>query len=346
MLSIRHDLLFILAFNVVVYIYFFSNYHPHTDSAVSMISQIIVKKDPINACIIFLVRNEDLKIFAKNLARIEANYNHKYNYPYVLFNDQEFTAEFKNNVTQITKSHVDFAVIPSEYWDQPPGLDAFKVSESIIWRGQEISYRKMCRFYSGFFFRHNATLKYDYYMRFDVDSELLCPLEYDPFEELIARKKKYGFVLAEKESIATITTLWPTVKEWIKTSGRKPALNNTVRFVSDDNGETLSKRMCIIYNNFEIASFSLFRSKEYREYFEFLDSKAGFYYERWGDAPVHTFYISLMLKKTDVHMFKDLHYSHANRTNHHEWDLKCKYPQVIFKDKTTCTYNWLEYGYE
>lgn len=30
------------------------------------------------------------------------------------------------------------------------------------------------------------------------------------------------------------------------------------------------------------------RSKAYSDFFDFLDSKGGFFYERWGDAPVHS----------------------------------------------------------
>lgn len=38
--------------------------------------------------------------------------------------------------------------------------------------------------------------------------------------------------------------------------------------------------LCHYWNNFEIADLDFFRSKEYREFFDYLDPKGGFYYER------------------------------------------------------------------
>jgi alpha 1,2-mannosyltransferase len=42
-----------------------------------------------------------------------------------------------------------------------------------------------------------------------------------------------------------------------------------------------------------------------------LDASGGFFYERWGDAPVHSIFASLFLKKDEVHFFNDVGYSHS-----------------------------------
>ena len=57
--------------------------------------------------------------------------------------------------------------------------------------------------------------------------------------------------------------------------------SSSLKFVSDD-GVKLSRNMCIYYNNFEVASFSLFRNATYLSYFDYFDLKGGFYYERWS----------------------------------------------------------------
>lgn len=46
-------------------------------------------------------------------------------------------------------------------------------------------------------------------------------------------------------------------------------------------------------------------------YFEHLDKAGGFYYERWGDAPVHSIALSLLLPKDQIHYFDDLGYFHS-----------------------------------
>jgi len=49
-------------------------------------------------------------------------------------------------------------------------------------------------------------------------------------------------------------------------------------------------------------------------YFDYLDHKGGFFYERWGDAPVHSIAASLFLPKRDIHFFNDLGYYHVTST--------------------------------
>jgi len=72
----------------------------------------------------------------------------------------------------------------------------------------------------------------------------------------------------------------------------------------------------IIYNgnhfwtNFEIADFSFFRSTEYMDYFNHLDQSGGFFYERWGDAPVHSIAVGFLLEPEEVHYFEDIGYRH------------------------------------
>ena len=45
-----------------------------------------------------------------------------------------------------------------------------------------MSYRKMCRFFSGPLFRHPEMLKYDYYWRLDsTNVKFLCDIPDDPF---------------------------------------------------------------------------------------------------------------------------------------------------------------------
>jgi hypothetical protein len=46
------------------------------------------------------------------------------------------------------------------------------------------------------------------------------------------------------------------------------------------------------------------------KFFEYLDEQGGFYYERWGDAPVHSIGAALLAKKEQIHFFEDIGYRH------------------------------------
>lgn len=69
--------------------------------------------------------------------------------------------------------------------------------------------------------------------------------------------------------------------------------------------------MCHFWSNFEIARTDLFLSETYQKYFKHLESVGGFYKERWGDAPVHSLAVAMMLSKDELHYFRDIGYKHS-----------------------------------
>lgn len=82
------------------------------------------------------------------------------------------------------------------------------------------------------------------------------------------------------------------------------------------------------WSNFEVGDLNWLRSKAYVDFFESLDQDGGFFYERWGDAPVHSIAAGLMLPKDQIHFFNDIAYYHVPFTHcptgeKHRQDLKC-----------------------
>ena len=69
--------------------------------------------------------------------------------------------------------------------------------------------------------------------------------------------------------------------------------------------------LCHFWSNFEIADFSFFRSTQYRDLFDYLDSTGGFHLERWGDAAVHSLALALLLEPKKLHYFEDFGYRHS-----------------------------------
>ncbi|UPX15980.1 uncharacterized protein EKO05_0006409 [Ascochyta rabiei] len=55
-----------------------------------------------------------------------------------------------------------------------------------------------------------------------------------------------------------------------------------------------------------------FCSSQYRDMFCFLDEDGGFYYERWGNAPVHSLAAVMLLKPEQVHHFSNFWYRHSD----------------------------------
>ncbi|CEG82721.1 Putative Alpha 1,2-mannosyltransferase [Rhizopus microsporus] len=151
------------------------------------------------------------------------------------------------------------------------------------------SYRHMCRFQSGFFFRHPLLDEFDYYWRIEPDVDYYCDIDYDVFKFMRDNNKKYGFNIAFREFIQTVPSLWQTVmnfkKEYPEVVSHWPSKKDSlVKFVTDDDGQSYNG--CHFWTNFEIASLDLWRSNDYLKLFGYLDRAGGFFYERWGDAPL------------------------------------------------------------
>jgi len=179
--------------------------------------------------------------------------------------------------------------------------------------GDSESYRHMCRYESGFFFRHPLMLKYDFYWRVEPGVEFHCDVDYDPFLFMQQEDKKYSFTISLREYVDTIPTLWQSVKRFMKHYPQHIKQPNSMNFISDDGG--LSYNLCHFWSNFEIGSLNFFRSEAYIKYFEFLDMEGGFFYERWGDAPVHSIAAALLLHPNEIHFFNTIGYTHPPFTH-------------------------------
>jgi len=273
-----------------------------------------------NATFVTLARNSDIWDIAESIRHIEDRFNRKYNYDWVFLNDQPFDQAFKKLTTNLISGKTKYGLIPKDHWSFPRWIDqekAKKVREEMrekkIIYGDSISYRHMCRFESGFFFQHELLADYEQYWRVEPSIKLFCDVNFDPFMLMKEQNKKYGFVLSLYEYVETIPTLWDTTKKFIKEYPQHIAEGNAMKFLSDDNGESYNH--CHFWSNFEIGNLNFLRSQAYLDFFNYLDQAGGFFYERWGDAPVHSIAAALLLKKEEIHFFNEIAYWHVPFTH-------------------------------
>jgi alpha 1,2-mannosyltransferase len=145
------------------------------------------------------------------------------------------------------------------------------MEEEGVLYGGSLSYRFMCRYNSGFFFRHPLALPYKYYWRVEPGVHFPCMLQYDPFKKMVLYKKKYSFFITHVEISETIPTLWNTTQSFARWYGAdKGHLDLFKNRSGDFNG-------CHYWSNIEIADMDFFRSKDYLAYFDYLDGAGGFF---------------------------------------------------------------------
>lgn len=288
-----------------------------------------------NATFLMLARNSEIEDVLHTLRQIETSFNHRFHYPYVFLNDVEFTPEFIARTTSAISSSASYGVVPTEHWNHPPEIDEERLQRGMkeladkgVDYGGSLPYRNMCRFNSGFFYRHELLQNYRYYWRIEPEVDFFCQIHDDPFQFMQDNNKIYGFTITLYEFEATIPTLWQATKEFTQLYPELLAESNALDFLSDDKGATYN--LCHFWSNFEIADMNFWRSDTYRKFFDFLDAKGGFYYERWGDAPVHSIAAALFAPKEQLHFFNEIGYRHGTLQH-------CPQGEVFTKGQCQCS---------
>lgn len=179
----------------------------------------------------------------------------------------------------------------------------------------------MCRFYSMSFYNHPRMQQFRYYWRFEPNTDYFTNIDYDVFKFMEDNDKIYGFTIALYDAHETVKTLWTETKAFIGSHPEYVHPNSAASFISENlqNPEkteyTQGYSTCHFWSNFEIGDMEFYRSEAYTEWMKHLDEAGGFYYERWGDAPVHSLGVSLFADKKKVHWFRDIGYRHHPYTN-------------------------------
>ena len=270
------------------------------------------------AVILILCRNEEMDGINATLENFEEKFNSKFEYPYVFLNDKKFTQEFQDKLSQTCKDRAKFGRVDADVWNMPPGIDRERAKKSwadmrsagVPYADME-SYHNMCRFFSKSFYSHPLVQEYKFYWRIEPNVRFRCEIENDPFDFMAENNKKYGFVITIREFMGSIKTLMNTTAKFLMAYYDKLPKADLMQFMFDG-GEYNG---CHFWSNFEIGAFDWLRSKAYNDFMDALERAGGFYYERWGDAPVHSIAASFLLGRSEVHFFEEIGYTHDTFTH-------------------------------
>ncbi|CAI5756046.1 unnamed protein product [Candida verbasci] len=176
-----------------------------------------------NATIVMLCRNSEIDKVIQSMKSLEGHFNQWFNYPWTFLNDEPFSENFKQQVSKHTNAKIEFGLIPKEQWDFPNYLSKEELDENFQYQSDRTilysnleSYHKMCRYYSGAFFKHPLISKYKWYWRVEPNVKFHCDLTYDPFIEMEEKNKKYGFNIILSELYYTTPNLFRQVRKYIQ----------------------------------------------------------------------------------------------------------------------------------
>lgn len=318
---------------------------PHLDATSTFSNAdagvFVVDKNSTNGSGTFLVlcRNDDLYDLLETIQSIGDRYGVPHDW--VLLNDQQFLPHFVATVSGAVKSgRVSFGTVPKAHWGYPNWVDQTHAAlrrrrlhrENVVYGDSEL-YRHMCRYYLGFFFDHPLLVPYSYFWRVEPGVRYYCDMD-NVFAVMAEQKRLYGFAILLFEYAKTIGGLWETTRAHFQPRSNIPPFNRAspvgpdslLPFVTNDDG---SYNLCHFWLNFEVASLDFFRLRQYRAYFRALDAAGGFFYERWGDAPVHTLAVANLLPRDKVWWFGNVGYLHAPY-------LQCPQSDVFYERRCAC----------
>ncbi|OAL25421.1 hypothetical protein AYO20_10455 [Fonsecaea nubica] len=216
-----------------------------------------------------------------------------------------------------TPARTEYHLVPHAHWVTPSHINQTLYHNSLdylsltsVGKGHLLSYHAMIRWQSGLFYLHPALAAYEYYWRVEPDVHFFCDVPYDPFRFMQATGMVYGFNMAILDDARSFASLWSTTRDFITAHPQLVHPDASLDWLLDPQ-TGLTYNNCQFFSNFEIGALSFFRDNEgNRRYFDWLDDKGGFYYSRWGDAPVHTLSVSMFAPPDRVWWFRDIGYQH------------------------------------
>ncbi|KAI1080782.1 glycolipid 2-alpha-mannosyltransferase [Whalleya microplaca] len=291
-----------------------------------------------NAAIVMLARNSEVEQAARSVRSLEQRFNRWFHYPIVFLNDEPWSDEFVTTLNATASGPTSFEIVPKEAWTFPAWLDEDAARASIksqgdagiLYAGKE-TYHHMCRFFSGAFYTIEALRKYRWYWRLEPDVEFSCALTYDPFAEMARHQKVYGFTISLWEEKRTCPSLFRQVADWkeeqnipstplwkasVDASWAPWPLRGLLAWFSHRDRHGDGWNLCHYWSNFEIADLDFFRGAQYQDLYQKLERSGGFYFERWGDAAVHSLAVNMLAQPHQVHHFADIGYRH-------DWYYQC-----------------------
>jgi len=282
-----------------------------------------------NAVIYFLSQKSRLDRLAAALQLLYVNLLAPYPfYPVVIFHDDIFAVEQEYLTRALERIRAKNGPVLKLHFieiklDFPLEYSAAERTEDALVKGTKmcpasLGYRHMCNFHAFSalpLLQQHGYKDHEYIMRLDDDSHISSPVGYDPFHLMKVNHKKYGFVKVMNDDPRCVHGLWPLAKKFLDDSLATQLIspqqyNAALNTSSTDSVLALLPSPSIFYNNFEISHKSVWEGPVWEAWKRTVTQSKNVYLRRWGDAPIHTIAAAIMLRKDQLHAFKDIPYRH------------------------------------
>ena len=174
--------------------------------------------------------------------------------------------------------------------------------------GRNIGYRSMCRLWSGRLQRMDFLQKYKYYLRMDDDSLLTAAPTADPFAKMEENQWQYSYRQPFFEAWG-YDKMWEIAQKQMAEEQKEnmARMGWLVPPVGDKSYQYIGGEP---YNNFHIATVSMWSDPIWLKYLAALETEFGFFKHRMGDANMHAFAMGMLLKPNEIGLKNQFPYVH------------------------------------
>jgi sulfur relay (sulfurtransferase) DsrC/TusE family protein len=263
----------------------------------------------MNKAIVYLLNNnnKDILNFRKSFSLLYNNYYKKFPCDIICFYEQDFPQiELSFLKHQLEKINIVFEPIefmmpeykPEVVSNIPEYFPHPDFPESV---GFSIGYRHMCNFFAGDIFNNSVILKYKYILRLDTDSFIIEPIQYDIFDKLKENNALYGYINIQDDHPGVIKYLWEYSEKYFKSINKNKIFNKQL---------IKNHKNKVYYTNFEVCDVEWFSSRDYQNYFKFINDSGGIYQYRWGDHSIRYIALNSLLEPDQMYFYHDIRYFH------------------------------------
>ncbi|KAF4669303.1 alpha 1,2-mannosyltransferase 2.4.1 [Perkinsus olseni] len=235
-------------------------------------------------------------------------WNRRYDYPIVVFHDGLSTDQMEL-LAKASSNRVWFAYVEG-YLDLPKWITEDTKYKAMLpevkW---SLGYRGMCKFRSGPIFDQPVLKAFDYMMTLDTDGYLPDDLAYDPIQQMYEGDYVYSYSHTLNDQPAAVQHFWDHTLEYMVQRGIEPLGTELLREFIDQISLEWTYRLFM--NDIEVMRLGWFRSAQYMDYYNYLDSQGGWWLYRWGDHAVRTMAVAMWLDKRQL-MHMDIPYGHQS----------------------------------
>lgn len=274
-------------------------------------------------------------LLEKSLDKLYQNYNDEFQQSVIIFHEGDFKEQDQKEIIkgrpEISFQNVEFKI--PDFLDHSLVPEVWVSSAGSAYGEWRLGHRHMCRFYTIQMFEIVSKLGFDWVCRFDDDSMLHSPIDYDIFKFMEQNEYEYGYRVDSQEPHRLTEGFSDALLAYIEQYSINPTFFEEHLWkpsIVDKLRNIIYRLMAIRYplmknqlkiegkydnwgyfNNFFVSKLSFWESDAVQRFLHHFDRMGASHIYHWNDLVMQSAAVQIFMEKKRVYKFEDWTYEHA-----------------------------------